>query len=423
MIYYPNVVLLTFKKDEKEAQRKLEQKREIERKRAAQQDEIRRQEQAQRQEIERQRERERAATVEDPRKIAQRQAIEKRRLEVLKKEQQRQGAQHEKSQPLPNSTRHELGATRPPSRLHAAQDYNRPANQPPINPARPVKRIFDPETDDEPFRSVRTQGAPPYQQSDAKRRRTEDEEVQEIIIRPTMAPPIRQSNIRKVNESQIVQILAANISKDGPKQSIYANGYTSTQAPSNSYHHSSMVKQSTHNQTYQQHQQHPTQMSRAGVPSEMAKYTHGKIPFAEVPNPPPKSPHRARQAATAPTKSSPQCINGDNIELDEILTDDEDSESEDDKAAKGAMIADWAKSPYLGDQLETQERYADPDEIFGPVGSPHMEEMFKGREHRYRNRTSSANWAGSDRLTEDEIRSDRAAREKLRRQGGWSFEL
>lgn len=65
----------------------------------------------------------------------------------------------------------------------------------------------------------------------------------------------------------------------------------------------------------------------------------------------------------------------------------------------------------------------DADAVFGPARSPHMEEMFKGREHRFRSRTSSANWAGPDRLTEEEIRMDRAGREKLRRQGGWTFEL
>ena len=198
-------------KDEKEAQRKLEQKREIERKRAAQQEESRRQEQVQRQEMERQRERERAAAAEDPRKIAQRQAIEKRRLEVLRKEQQRQVSQQEKPQPQTTSSRHELGAVRPPSRLYATQDYNRPGNQPLIKPARPIKRVFDPELDDEPFRPVRTQGVPPYQQSDAKRRRTEDEDVQEVVIRPTMAPPIRQSNIRKVNAFKIAKRLTADI--------------------------------------------------------------------------------------------------------------------------------------------------------------------------------------------------------------------
>lgn len=74
--------------DEREVQRKLDQKREIERKRAAQQEEARRQEQHQREEAERQRERERAAAAEDPKKIAQKQAIEKRRMELNRKEQQ-----------------------------------------------------------------------------------------------------------------------------------------------------------------------------------------------------------------------------------------------------------------------------------------------------------------------------------------------
>ena len=77
--------------DEREAQRKLDQKREIERKRATQQEEARRQEQLQRQEIEKQRERERTASaaVDDPRKVAQKQAIEKRRMELGKKDQLR----------------------------------------------------------------------------------------------------------------------------------------------------------------------------------------------------------------------------------------------------------------------------------------------------------------------------------------------
>lgn len=60
----------------------------MERKRAAQQEEARRQDQQQRQEAEKQRERDRALAAEDPKKIAQKQAIEKRRLELNKKEQQ-----------------------------------------------------------------------------------------------------------------------------------------------------------------------------------------------------------------------------------------------------------------------------------------------------------------------------------------------
>ena len=47
-----------------------------------------------RQEVEKQRERERSAAAEDPKKIAQKQAIEKRRMELQKKDQQRPAANH-----------------------------------------------------------------------------------------------------------------------------------------------------------------------------------------------------------------------------------------------------------------------------------------------------------------------------------------
>lgn len=154
----------------------------------------------------------------------------------------------------------------------------------------------------------------------------------------------------------------------------------------------------------------------------MAKYTAGKIPFAETPNPPSKSPLRPKQPAAPPAKSSPQFINGENIELEDIPTDSDEEDSEDEKA-KGATLADWAQSPELRKILEEQERNANADEVFGPAGSPHIEEMFKERRDRFRNRTSSANWNGSDRLTEEEIRNDRAGRERLRKQGGWVFGL
>ena len=71
----------------------------------------------------------------------------------------------------------------------------------------------------------------------------------------------------------------------------------------------------------------------------------------------------------------------------------------------------------------TQDENMDADTVFGPVASPHMEEMFKERHHRFRSRTSSANWAGADRLTEEEIRRDVEARQRLRREGGWTFGL
>jgi hypothetical protein len=55
-----------------------------------------------------------------------------------------------------------------------------------------------------------------------------------------------------------------------------------------------------------------------------------------------------------------------------------------------------------------------------------MEEVFsrnKDRFHKFRARTSSANWSGTDRLTEEEVRKDAMARDKMRREGGWSYEL
>ena len=70
-----------------------------------------------------------------------------------------------------------------------------------------------------------------------------------------------------------------------------------------------------------------------------------------------------------------------------------------------------------------QEEGIDPDAVFGPVQSPHMEEMFKERHHRFRSRTSSANWGGQDRLTDEEIRRDVEARQRLRKEGEWTFGL
>ena len=79
--------------DEREAQRKLEQKKEIERKRAAAQEEAHRRELQQRQEAEKERERERSAAAEEAKRLAQKQAFDKRRLELSKKEQQQRDPQ------------------------------------------------------------------------------------------------------------------------------------------------------------------------------------------------------------------------------------------------------------------------------------------------------------------------------------------
>ena len=253
------------------------------------------------------------------------------------------------------------------------------------------------------------QGGPSYQQNEAKRRKTEDEDLQEIRVRPTMAPPIRQSGIRQ----------------GGPKASILNSNYSTAPPPAPHHHNvSSLLKSTTANQAYQQHA-HQNQASRPGHHAEMAKYQNGKIPFAEAPNPPPAN-HKTPLASklAQPARSSPQYINGENIHLDDIPTESEDeSDSDSGPKPKPANLPEWAQSPQLRQILMTQEDTMDADAVFGPVPSPRIEEMFRERHHRFRSRTSSANWAGSDRLTEEEIRRDVEARQRLRREGGWTFGL
>ncbi|KAL9630606.1 MAG: hypothetical protein Q9204_004635 [Flavoplaca sp. TL-2023a] len=388
--------------DEKEVQRKLEQKKDIERKRAAQQEEARRQEQAQRHEAERQRERDRAVAADDPNKIAQRQVIEKRRQELAKKEHQRTASalQHQ----APANVRPELGGARPVSKMQTAQDFSRPApNQ--VKP--PIKRVLDSEAD-ETVRQPRLPVGQQYQSIDAKRRRTDDETSEGTSVRPTMAPPKRQSNLLKDVQRPYGPSLM------GPPPSM-ANGY-------------SHAKPTIPNHPYQPQYQHSSQMQRPGQAPDMAKYANGRIVFAENTNaahPPHRTPNQSRPTNQPLAKPSPQYVNGENIQLEDIPTDsdEDDSDHEDDKKAKGAMLPSWVQSPILNNLLREQEKSKDPDSIFGPSAAVNMEEMFKERHHRFRSRTSSANWAGNDRLTDEEIRSDNAARERMRREGGWTFGL
>ena len=325
--------------------------------------------------------------------------------------------------------RGELGGTRPPSRL--IQDSSRPVtNYPAPNPAKPpTKRVFEPENEDEPTRPTRGQGGPSYQQADAKRRRTNDEDVQEIPVRPTMAPPIRQSNIRaKVLSSSPGRLLLVNNVQDAPKHSIFGNGYTAaaslTKAPTlnHAYHPHQLHQQ-------QQQQQYHNQPPRPANPMDMAKYANGKIPFAENPNPAQPT-HKTPLPSKKPAGVSPPYINPDSIHLAEIPTDsDSDSDSSpssstNTKNKKQSLMASWVQSPALREQLRAQEDGVDPEVVFGPIAPLNMEEIFdKSRSHRFRTRTSSANWTGQDRLTEEEVRGDRVARERLRREGGWTFGL
>ncbi|RAH47232.1 uncharacterized protein BO95DRAFT_472459 [Aspergillus brunneoviolaceus CBS 621.78] len=361
--------------EEREARRREEQRRELERKRAAQQqEEARRQDMRSRAEAER---RERIV-AEDPKKAAQLQAIEKRRLESQRR-LERQGSQQPETHPERSASqaaqRSELGTMRPASRLGSIQPFHRSVNQPQPNPAKPPKRGLDEEANQRPT-ALKTGTVQPAGES--KRRRTEDEQNRMSSMRPTMAPPIRQSNIRK----------------EPKKPSFYSQPPTS------------ILKTG--------------QTQRPAHPMDMSKYASGKIPFAEPPMAPPAA-HRTPAASSSqkhPVKESPSYPNGENINLPEIATDSEDEDSD----AEMLPVPKWAQPKELESLLRQQEGM-EADSIFGPIAPFSLEETFKGDKKikKFRERTSSAHWSGPDGLTQDEIRRDLAERQRLRLNGGWTF--
>ncbi|KAJ5174231.1 uncharacterized protein N7482_000108 [Penicillium canariense] len=382
--------------EERETRRKEDQKREVERKRALQKQQ--QQEEEARRQAEAERERRERSAQEDAKKSAHMRAIERRRQENNARKHERQGSQqaiseverlndnrseypanrsqapmlqHEKAASQ-SSQRSDLGGTRPPSRL----GYGRPINPPAPNPAKPPKRNMDEEAG---HRAAVTNPSNVQPSGEAKRRKTEDEHNPMQPIRPTMAPPIRQSNIRK----------PSTFGQSG--SSIFKTG----------------------------------QPQRPAHPMDMAKYTNGKIPFAEPNHAPPQAVHKpaapgSAQRPAAQVKSSPKYPNGENIHLPEIATDSED---EDDSDSEIFPVPKWAQSKELEDLLRRQDGM-EVDSIFGPIAPFSLEETFKADKkiRKYRDRTSSANWNGPDGLTQEEIRKDRAERQKLRLNGGWSFQ-
>jgi len=84
-----------------------------------------------------------------------------------------------------------------------------------------------------------------------------------------------------------------------------------------------------------------------------------------------------------------------------------DSDDEDRDSSKQALPS-WAQSPEIRNALREQESH-NPDDIFGPMKPLSMEEVFRARAGKFRARSSSANWGGTDRLTPQE-ESDYARR-------------
>lgn len=172
--------------------------------------------------------------------------------------------------------------------------------------------------------------------------------------------------------------------------------------------------------------QHILQHPKTPHMNDLAKYSTAKIAFGDGSNAAQAGPSHPQINRSQPNlktpgtvhKSSPQYPNGDSIDLPEIATDSEDSQDEND-----FVPPDWADSPALRELLQ-QQQLVDPMQVFGPIAPLMMDEVFKGnkeRQARFRARTSSANWNGPDRLTNSERRRDREAREKLEREGGWTY--
>lgn len=148
----------------------------------------------------------------------------------------------------------------------------------------------------------------------------------------------------------------------------------------------------------------PSQQAKMNpiTPGNHAHFAKGYIPFAA-----------SAQRVQPQQQPYP---NSEDIKLPEIMTDSEDEDSDNDFEQPS-----WVNTPNLNEILSRQQ-LVDPEEVFGPIGPLNMEQMFpdKERQKRFRDRTSSAYWA-NDQVTEEERRKEREARERLVRDGAWTY--
>lgn len=401
-------------KEERDAQQKREAKLEMQRKRAAQ-DEERRQEQQRKLEAERQKEEERRAA-------------QARKAAIEKAKQTKAPPPAPRSQPNgpPDYMTADKIPPRPPSRLGSAMHQEgRLVNTVLSSAAKgPSKRPLQQDASEESSRSQQQRAPAQYPSKEAKRMRMSEEFDEDIDMvdshsqRTIKGPPVRPSGGFKKVSRPVATVRKARqdgltlVAQDLPTKSTFASGSRDLFKPSVTGQHGMQAK--------------------AAHPLDMAQVSKGTIPFA--PNPgssnsqggaaaPYRTPGRPGAGASAipkSAKSSPRFQNGELIELPDIETDDDSDDGD------GRMpVAAWADSPQLRAALLAQER-VDPMQVFGPPAPLNMEEVFsksKDRWHKFRARTSSANWSGADRLTEEDIRKDMAARDRMRREGGWSYEL
>ncbi|KAJ1311500.1 hypothetical protein OPQ81_009987 [Rhizoctonia solani] len=102
------------------------------------------------------------------------------------------------------------------------------------------------------------------------------------------------------------------------------------------------------------------------------------------------------QAQLKAAQKEPE-IQSENIELPDINSEYSDSEDED----RGKDFPSWTQDQALMEALRSQETF-NPDALFGPIQPLKMGDLFKTGHSRFRKRTSSANWAGTDGITVEE---------------------
>lgn len=125
---------------------------------------------------------------------------------------------------------------------------------------------------------------------------------------------------------------------------------------------------------------------------DFVKYTCDSIKFANVDN---------------KSSTSSKVISANQLPDIDSEYSDEELSHKDSSPKKGFSAPQWANSPELRVLLQQQQQI-DPDEIFGPIRPLQMEDVFRGKERaisRFRPRSSSANWSGTDRLTVQEIKN------------------
>ncbi|GES88506.1 hypothetical protein RCL_jg5403.t2 [Rhizophagus clarus] len=91
------------------------------------------------------------------------------------------------------------------------------------------------------------------------------------------------------------------------------------------------------------------------------------------------------------------------LQLDKktVFPEDDTCDEEKVKTKHQQQRNGWEQSPELKTALIRQASI-DPETIFGKISPLNADEIFRGREYRFRPRSSSADWTGLDALTEEE---------------------